>query len=91
MDLVIVYYDNGSEANLLPFEVSNREWAVEEAVFPCLWLPVLMSDATVPVHCPEQLQGAAAKPLSISQIGAVIIGTKIGSNQDTLKPENREL
>ena len=53
MDLVVINDDYRSEANLLPFEVSNWERAVEETVLPCLGLPVLMSDAAIPVHCTE--------------------------------------
>ena len=61
-----VYIDNNycSEACPFPLKVTAWKRAEEEAVPPCLGLPVPMGDATIRVHCTEETHGAAAKPLA---------------------------
>ena len=62
MDLVYIDNNDCSEAYSFPLKVTDREWAEEEGVLPCLRPPVPMGDATVRVHCTEETRGAAAEP-----------------------------
>ena len=56
-----------------------------------LGLPTIsMGDAAVLAHCPEEILGAAAEPLAKGEVRAIVIGTKVCSDQDTLKTEKEK-
>ena len=52
-----------------------------------LGLPASVSHAAVHAHRPEELRGAAAVPLAEGEVGAAVVGTKVGGDQDALKPD----
>ena len=88
MHLVDIDNNDGPEADRPPLGIAGAE---VEAVVASLGLPTIsMGDAAVLAHCPEEILGAAAEPLAKGEVRAIVIGTKVCSDQDTLKTEKDE-